>query len=85
MPSLLVGMIVAGMTTEETFDSSLTIKDEIVTVKQYQGTTSHDRDPQGVTPGQPAAPPPQKEVSNRKAEARKKTKPSKPGEHRDPR
>jgi len=54
-------------------------------VKQYQGTTSHDRDPQGVTSAQPPAPSSQKAVSNRKGEAQKKLKASKPGEHREPR
>lgn len=54
-------------------------------MKQYQGTTSHDRDPQGVTSAQPPAPSSQKAVSNRKGEAQKKLKASKPGEHREPR
>ena len=55
-------------------------------MKQYQGTTSHDRDPQGVTSAQPPAPSTQKQVSNRKGEAQKKMKmkASKPGEHREP-
>jgi hypothetical protein len=72
-------------TTEETFNSSLKLKEETATVKQYQGTSSHDRDPQGVTSAQPAAPSSQKEVSNRKAEEQKKIKAVKRGEHRDPR
>ena len=54
-------------------------------MKQYQGSTNRDRDPQGVTSAQPPAPPSQKEVSNRKGEAQKKVKASKPGEHREPR
>lgn len=53
-------------------------------MKQYQGTTSHDRDPQGVTSAQPPAPSSQKQVSNRKGEAQKKMKATKPGEHREP-
>jgi hypothetical protein len=53
-------------------------------VKQYQGTTSHDRDPQGVTSSQPPAPPQaQKTVPNRKGETQKKVKTSKQGESRE--
>lgn len=73
------------MMTEETLDSSLKLKEEIATVKQYQGTSSRDRDPQGVTSAQPPAPSSLKEVSNRKAEEQKKIRAIKRGEHRDPR
>jgi hypothetical protein len=73
-------MIVALATTEETFVSSLiTFKEEIATVKQYQGTTSSDRDPQGVTSAQPPAPLPRKEISDRKGQGQKKIKASKAG------
>lgn len=55
-------------------------------MKQYQGTSNQERDPQGVTSAQPPTPSSQKTVSNRKNEAQqKKTKPNKPGEHREPR
>ena len=52
-------------------------------MKQYQGTSDRDRDPQGVTSAQPPAPSSQKEGSARKGEEQKKMKASKPGEHRE--
>lgn len=52
-------------------------------MKQYQGTTSHDRDPQGVTGAQPPAPQAQKTVPNRKSETQKKVKANKQGESRE--
>jgi len=54
-------------------------------VKQYQGSTSHDREQQGVTSAQPPAPSSQKQTSSRKGETQKKTKATKPDEHREPR
>ena len=51
-------------------------------MKQYQGTTRHDRDPQGVTSAQPPAPI-QKEGTERKGEEQKKVKASKPSERRE--
>jgi hypothetical protein len=52
-------------------------------VKQYQGTTSHERDPHDVTSGQQPTPPAQKTVPNRKTDAQKKIKTSKQGEPRE--
>lgn len=54
-------------------------------MKQYQGTSNQERDPQGVTSAQPPSPSSQKTVSNRKNEAQKKAKTNKPGEHRESR
>ncbi|HEV8188678.1 MAG TPA: hypothetical protein VGP83_13065 [Pyrinomonadaceae bacterium] len=45
-------------------------------MKQYQGTSSSDRDPQGVTSAQPPEPTP-KDAPPRRGEE-KKTKPGKP-------
>jgi hypothetical protein len=59
------------------------ILEETATVKQYQGTTSHERDPHDATSGQPAAPPAQKTVPNRKTDAQKKIKTGKQGEPRE--
>jgi hypothetical protein len=53
------------------------------TVKQYLGSSNQERDPQGVTSAQPPQPSSQKTVSNRKAEAQKKTKANKPNEPRE--
>ncbi|HJP94674.1 MAG TPA: hypothetical protein VJ875_22120 [Pyrinomonadaceae bacterium] len=50
------------------------MKHETMTVKQYQGTTMNDRDPQGVTSAQPPAPSSQKETSNRRTEDQKKNR-----------
>lgn len=49
-------------------------------MKQYQGTTNSDRDPQGVTSAQPPAPSSRKEVPDRKVEGQKKIKASKAGQ-----
>ncbi|HKU73745.1 MAG TPA: hypothetical protein VJR02_07485 [Pyrinomonadaceae bacterium] len=46
-------------------------------MKQYKGTSSSDRDPQGVTSAQPPAPP-QKEAPPRRGEGQKKAKTTKP-------
>jgi len=71
-------MIVARSSVEETFDSlHLKNSKRRITVKQYQGTMSSERDPQGVTSAQPPEPTP-KEAPNRRGEEQKKTKPSKP-------
>jgi hypothetical protein len=70
-------MIVARTTVEETFDSSRKLKRRIATVKQYQGTSNSERDPQGGTSGQPPAPP-HKEAPNRRGEGQKKVKTGKP-------
>jgi len=73
-------MIVARATIEEIFKLfTKNLKRRIATVKQYQGTSSSERDPQGVTSAQPPAPPPQKEAPNRRGEGQKKVKTSKPG------
>ena len=65
-------------TIEETFDSSAILKKEgRKTVKQYQGTTSSDPDPQGVTSAQPPEPQSQKENAKRKSEEQKRTRPDK--------
>ena len=54
-------------------------------MKQYQGTSNQERDPQGVTSAQPPAPSSQKTVSNRKGEAQKKVRATKPNEPRESR
>jgi hypothetical protein len=58
---------------------------EKANVKQYQGTSDRDRDPQGVTSAQPPASSSQKEASARKSEEQKKVKTGKAGEHREKR
>lgn len=80
-PQFPTGMIVALTTiTKRLASLPLILKEETVTVKQYQGTTGNDRDPQGVTSAQPPAPSSRKELSDRKGEGPKKIK-SKPAGH----
>ena len=78
-------MIVAAGMSEEilALQHFLILKEERQAVKQYQGTSGQERDPQGVTSAQPPAPSSQKTVSNRKNEAQKKIKATKPGESRE--